>query len=123
MHFNSWGFAPAWWIGVGFIGLTIALVVLILSVVLKGYSLWTAARRGEKWWFIIIMIVNTMGILELIYLIWIAKVKWSDFSHCCEKCSNKDHEHNHEHHHEHSHHVAKETSQKADDANGMPIIK
>lgn len=120
MHFNSWGFAPAWWIGVGFIGLTIALVILVLSVVLKGYSLWTAARRGEKWWFIIIMIVNTMGILELIYLIWVAKVKWSDFSHCCEECSGKHHEHNHEYAHNH---VAKEDAQKTNNDGTMPVIK
>lgn len=57
--------------GVGLIFLVIGLVVISL----KGYSLWTAAKRDEKWWFIILLVINTMGILELIYLYFVAK-KW-----------------------------------------------
>ena len=46
------------------------LVVVLWTVVLKGYSLWYAARASQKWWFIALLIVNTMGILEIVYLIW-----------------------------------------------------
>jgi len=46
------------------------LVVVLWTVALKGYSLWYAARGGQKWWFIAILVVNTLGILEIIYLIW-----------------------------------------------------
>jgi len=46
------------------------LVVVLWTVALKGYSLWYAARAGQKWWFIVLLVVNTLGILEIIYLIW-----------------------------------------------------
>ncbi|MDE2041127.1 MAG: hypothetical protein KGI59_01935 [Patescibacteria group bacterium] len=57
--------------GLGILAGLIALIVIVL----KGYSLWYAARRGEKIWFVALLIVNTVGILELIYLIFIVK-KW-----------------------------------------------
>lgn len=66
---NSWGFGPGMLIGWGLI----AAITIIALLVLKGYSLWYAARRGEKWWFIILLIINTAGILELIYLIFVIK--------------------------------------------------
>ncbi len=46
------------------------LVVVLWTVVLKGYALWHAARGNQKWWFIVLLVVNTLGILEIIYLIW-----------------------------------------------------
>jgi hypothetical protein len=39
----------------------------------KGYALWISARREQKWWFIILLIVNTLAILEIIYIFLIAK--------------------------------------------------
>lgn len=46
------------------------LVVVLWTIVLKGYSLWYAARGSQKWWFIALLVINTLGILEIIYLIW-----------------------------------------------------
>ncbi len=40
------------------------------SVLIKGFALWHAARNGQKEWFIFLLIVNALGIPELIYLIW-----------------------------------------------------
>ena len=48
----------------------IILVVVMWTIVLKGYSLWYAARGSQKWWFIAMLVINTLGILEIIYLIW-----------------------------------------------------
>jgi len=45
-------------------------VALVWTIVLKGYALWNAARGNQKKWFIAILIVNTLGILEIVYLIW-----------------------------------------------------
>lgn len=42
--------------------------LLIWIIVWKGLALWHAAKRGEKIWFIALFIVNTLGILEIIYL-------------------------------------------------------
>lgn len=49
-------------------GLSLFLPLLIWSVAWKGLALWHAARRGEKYWFIALLIVNTVGILEILYL-------------------------------------------------------
>ncbi|MEK7530273.1 MAG: DUF5652 family protein [Patescibacteria group bacterium] len=52
----------------------VLIVVLALwSVVWKGWAMWLAARRTEKVWFILLLIINTAGILEIIYIFLIAK--------------------------------------------------
>jgi hypothetical protein len=48
----------------------IILALVLWTLVLKGYALWTAARGGQKKWFIALLIINTAGILEIVYLIW-----------------------------------------------------
>ena len=54
------------------------LVIALWTIVLKGYSLWYAARGGQKWWFVALLVVNTFGILEIIYLIWFRPKNVSD---------------------------------------------
>jgi len=34
----------------------------------KGVALWKAARREEKWWFIALLVLNTVAILEILYI-------------------------------------------------------
>jgi methionyl-tRNA synthetase len=51
------------------------LFFILWSLFWKGWSLWLAARRGEKGWFTALLIVNTMGLLEIIYIFAIAKRK------------------------------------------------
>ncbi len=67
---QTWGINPLLAVGVGLI----ALVVALLVIALKGYSLWYSARRGEKWWFVALLVINTMGILELVYLFFVVKI-------------------------------------------------
>lgn len=50
--------------------LPLILVVALWTIILKGYSLWYAARGSQKWWFIALLVVNSLGILEILYLIW-----------------------------------------------------
>ncbi len=52
-------------VGFGFIAI-IALV--IWSIYWKGKALWHAARKGDTVWFVILLVVNTAGILEILYL-------------------------------------------------------
>lgn len=66
------------------------LVVMFWALVWKGLALWHAARRGQYWWFMILMVVHTLGILEIIYLFFVAKIKFKDlFS------TRSGHEHHH----------------------------
>jgi len=43
-------------------------VLLAWSLFWKGLALWKSARRGEKWWFIVLLVINTVGLLEILYL-------------------------------------------------------
>lgn len=43
------------------------LILTLWSMVWKGLALWKAAQRQERNWFMVILIVNTFGILDLIY--------------------------------------------------------
>lgn len=55
------------------------LIVLIAwSLFWKGLALWHAGRRGQPWWFVIILVINTVGILEIIYLFAVCKLNFSD---------------------------------------------
>ena len=45
-------------------------LVLIWSAVWKGLGLWRSARNRHLVWFIFILIVNSVGILPIIYLIF-----------------------------------------------------
>jgi hypothetical protein len=47
-------------------------VVLAWSMVWTGIALWMAARRDQLAWFVILLVVNTGGILEIIYIFVIA---------------------------------------------------
>lgn len=62
----------------GFIGIPgIGLLMLLgiaWALAIKGYALWHAAKRNESWWFFFLLIINTFGIFELVYLIFVAKV-------------------------------------------------
>lgn len=49
------------------------IVVMLWSMFWKGLALWHAAGRRQKIWFVVLMIVNTLGILEIIYLLFVAK--------------------------------------------------
>lgn len=53
-------------------------VVAIWVLFWKGCALWIAAKNDKKWWFIALLIINTLGILELVYIFFVAKKKWSD---------------------------------------------
>jgi len=84
MYTQQWGGAEhfinaPFWIPAIFAALIPLFIGFVLwSLVWKGLGLWHAARRGEPVWFIILLLVNTLGILEIVYLFFIAKLKFSE---------------------------------------------
>ena len=48
---------------------SVLIPIIIWSMAWKGLALWTAGTRKEKVWFIVLFLVNTVGILEIIYLL------------------------------------------------------
>ncbi|MDD3032534.1 MAG: DUF5652 family protein [Candidatus Pacebacteria bacterium] len=49
------------------------LAVVLFELILKGFALWKAAKKDDKYWFIAILVLNTIGILPLIYLVFIKR--------------------------------------------------
>ena len=51
------------------------LLILVAALTLpwKGVALWRAAGRREKAWFVVLLIVNTLAILEIIYIFAVSK--------------------------------------------------
>lgn len=49
----------------------IVLFILLAAweITWKGLALWRASKRHEKAWFVIILLINTVGILPIIYLL------------------------------------------------------
>ena len=54
----------------------LAVIALALwSIPWKAMALWKSARRGDVGWFIFFVLVNTVGIAEIVYLMFITKKK------------------------------------------------
>ncbi len=52
------------------------MTVLTLWVAIwKGIALWKAAQRNELYWFLALLVVNTLGLLEIVYIFAFAKKK------------------------------------------------
>ena len=70
-NFGPGGFGPIGF-GAGILGF---IVIMLWSLFWKGKALWHAARKGETTWFVVILVVNTVGILEILYLYVFSKEK------------------------------------------------
>ncbi len=58
----------------------IGLPFLLFFLALKGWALWQAASNKQTNWFIAILVLNTLGIIEIIYLFFYAKEnRYSDW--------------------------------------------
>jgi cellobiose-specific phosphotransferase system component IIC len=51
------------------------LVIILWSLLWKAPALWRAARRGDKKWYGVILVIGFLGILEYIYLFVVSKDK------------------------------------------------
>ena len=47
-------------------------VLIVWSLIWKGLALWRAARAGQAAWFVVLLFVNTAGLLEIVYLLFFA---------------------------------------------------
>lgn len=56
---------PAWAIVIG----------LVWILVWKGFALWKSARLNQPIWFIVLLVINTLGILEIVYIYIFSKLK------------------------------------------------
>ena len=57
--------------------LLIIFLILLWTLPWKGWALWKAARAGNKIWFIILLVVNSLAILEILYIFLFSQKKIS----------------------------------------------
>jgi len=50
-------------------------LILLWAMPWKGFALWRAAKNNHKKWFMALFLVNTMAILEIIYIFYFSKGK------------------------------------------------
>ena len=48
-------------------------LILVWTLAWKGVALWKSGRLSHKWWFISIFLINTLGLLEIGYIYFVAK--------------------------------------------------
>lgn len=49
----------------------VVVLVLAWSFFWKGRALWKAAGKKHFWWFVILLLVNTLGLLEIAYTFYL----------------------------------------------------
>ena len=49
------------------------MLLVAWSLVWKGMALWRSAKLGQKAWYIALLVINTAGILEILYLFSFSK--------------------------------------------------
>jgi hypothetical protein len=54
----------------------VVLILLLLSIwalVWKGFALWKASKNNSISWFVVLLALNTLGILEIVYIFFFSK--------------------------------------------------
>ncbi|OGM29824.1 hypothetical protein A2801_00145 [Candidatus Woesebacteria bacterium RIFCSPHIGHO2_01_FULL_41_10] len=51
----------------------LVVVVSLFDLVMKAIALWKAARARQKYWFIALLLLNTVGVIPLIYIFFVNK--------------------------------------------------
>ena len=54
---------------------TLFILLALWTTVIKAFALWHSARNGQTLWFVALLVVNSLGLLELVYLLAFRKDK------------------------------------------------
>lgn len=52
-------------------------VISVWTLIWKGKALWKASKNNQKYWFVLLLVANTLGILEIIYIQFFQKKQTS----------------------------------------------
>ena len=58
-----------------FLSPIILFLILAWTLPWKGVAFWKAAKNNQNYWFVALLILNTLAILEIIYLFYFSKPK------------------------------------------------
>lgn len=48
--------------------------VLIWQIVWMGIALWISAREKHIIWFVVFLLIHTLGILDILYIFWFSRI-------------------------------------------------
>lgn len=54
-----------WW--------TVLMLIIVADVILRGMGMWRAARKGQQGWFVAMLVINSVGILPVVYMLFFEK--------------------------------------------------
>jgi len=54
-------------------GIIVLTIAIIWTMVWTGIALWKSGRNNQIAWFIVLFLINTLGILEIVYLAFFQK--------------------------------------------------
>ncbi len=73
------GYLGHWAVPLGIVGIAFGGIVLMALVVWSLYwkarALWKAAHHNSKPWFVALLLINTLGILDILYIYVFSKGK------------------------------------------------
>lgn len=55
------------------VGVAVLSALIVWGVVWKGFALYRAGKQSQPGWFVALFLINTLGILEILYLAFFAK--------------------------------------------------
>ncbi len=50
-------------------------LLILWTIPWKGWALWRAARKNSLWWFVALIVINTAGILDILYIFVFSEMK------------------------------------------------
>ncbi|MSS74360.1 hypothetical protein EXS72_01835 [Candidatus Pacearchaeota archaeon] len=53
-------------------------IILTWTLIWKGLALWKASQRKSPIWFVVLLVVNTIGIFEILYYFLFSEMKLDD---------------------------------------------
>jgi hypothetical protein len=56
----------------------IGVMLTLWTIPWKIYAVWTAVKHDQKKWFVVLILLNTIGILEIYYIFKVAKKSWTE---------------------------------------------
>jgi methionyl-tRNA synthetase len=54
---------------------TVVFLILAWTLPWKAVALWRSAKNSQKKWFVVMLILNTLAILEIVYIFYFSKPK------------------------------------------------
>ena len=46
------------------------ILISLVALIIQGFWLWHSARNNQNWWFVAILVINTVGLLPLLYILF-----------------------------------------------------